>query len=54
MIKHRFIQLIVLLGLCFPGITANLIAIHVLDPMGQNRYLIAESNGKFAIVEDDI
>jgi Astacin (Peptidase family M12A) len=57
MIKHRLyqlIQLLMLLTLGFSSMAANLINVPVLDPMGHTRYLMAESNGNFAIVEDDI
>ncbi|NDH08627.1 MAG: peptidase [Gammaproteobacteria bacterium] len=54
MMQHRYILLFKLLSLSFSGIAANLMTINVIDPMGQTRPLIAESNGEFAIVEDDI
>lgn len=51
---HRFISLFMLHILCFSSIAGNLITVPVIDPMGHARHLTAESNGEYAIVEDDI
>jgi hypothetical protein len=54
MIKHRFIKFLIFLAICHIGFAKNLLTIPVIDPMGHTRDIVAESNGEFAIVEDDI